>query len=752
MKKLLSIFLVLSFCTVSFSQSISRHEADSILQLLRQNAPGESRVRLLLKLAKFHVFKPGEFKVDLDSSWVMIQQSEQLNIKVQSPVCTGNILLVKSYYLRETGLKELAKKMGDSAINILKDEKDKSLLGEAFLEQAEYYPYEAFLEKKIGLVEQAIDCFKESGPLERKAFCYKFLADLYLQKSDKIYMPKSLNALDSSLKYYQIINYTALQGVYILYSTIYFNKSDYRNALRYSLLALQSAEQEKDSTIQLCQINNITGILYGRLNQYLKALPYLYSGLSVAEKYKDIDAIYLLLYNICSVNLELNNATEAESVLNRIVKRYPRQFNGLTSLQQIRVHLLIGAQLNRMSDVEYYCGQMATLIKHSEFDPITVIIGYHTILEGYLKLRQYASVHYYLNKEEQVLKLIPFSNRTATFYKYWFRLDTATGDYKAAVYHLLEFNKATDSIFNQEKTQQMQQLEVEYNTAEKVKNIQLLTQEKKIQVVELKKSALTRNIIIGAVVFLLIILFLLYQRFQLKQRTNTAINKKNMMLQHLVGEKEWLLKEVHHRVKNNLHTVISLLESQAAYLENDALKAIESSQHRIYAMSLIHQKLYQAEDVKTIDMSVYLPEFIRYLDESFEMHSRIQFNLDIEVINLGISQAIPTALIINEAVTNSIKYAFPNNSKGRIKITMHKKADQVKLVIADNGIGIDAALLSLRWETLGLKLMKGLSGDINASFAIEIDEGTTITLVFDVDSFAVDRSFSDDINHKQEYV
>jgi len=752
MKKLLAILLGLCLCKTSLPQNISRHEADSLVQALAKSASNESTVTLLLKLAKFHIYKQGEYKTDLDSGMALIQQAEQLTTKLQCAICRGQILLTKSYYLRETGQKELAKTTGEAAIRILKEEKNNPFLAEAYFEQSEYYEYDTNLEEKTALVEQALSCFQPSSPIERKAFYYKVLADLYLQKSDRINMSKSLHALDSSLKYYQSIHYAALQGVYIVYSTVYFNTSDYSHALRYSLLALQAAEQDKDSSIQLCQINNITGIIYARLKQLEKALPYLYNGLAVGERYKDIDAIYLLLHNICVTNLELNKATEAETVLNRIVKKYPQRFNGLTLLAQIRIRLLIATQLNRIKEVEYYCGQMAALLKHAQFEPGAEMIGYQTILEGYLKLRHFALVRYYLNKQEQMLKLIPFSNKTATFYKHWFRLDTATGDYKAAVFHLQEFNKANDSIFNQEKTQQMQQLEVEYNTAENVKNIQLLTQEKKIQIAELKRSALIRNIVISAVAFLLVILFLLYKQFTLKQKTNAAINKKNALLQHVVEEKEWLLKEVHHRVKNNLHTVISLLESQAAYLENDALKAIESSQHRIYAMSLIHQKLYQAEDVKAIDMSVYLPEFIRYLDESFDLHYKITFNLDIEPINLSISQAIPIALIINEAVTNSIKYAFPGNIKGNIEITMHKKANQVTLVIADNGIGINEAVLKKPLETLGLKLIKGLSGDINASCSFEVDNGTKITLVFALDSFVIDNPLPAVVNQEQLYV
>jgi two-component sensor histidine kinase len=234
---------------------------------------------------------------------------------------------------------------------------------------------------------------------------------------------------------------------------------------------------------------------------------------------------------------------------------------------------------------------------------------------------------------------------------------------------------------------------------------------------------------------LCVIVALLYRQYLLKQQTNQTITHKNELLEHLVKEKEWLLKEVHHRVKNNLHTVICLLESQAVYLENDALKAVQTSQHRIYAMSLIHQKLYQSEDVKAIDMSVYVPEFVQYLEDSFDTRSQISVNLEIEPLQLSVSQAIPIALIINEAVTNSIKYAFPDKRPGIIVINMHQLNKQIRLTIADNGIGIDASIANATSNTtLGLELMNGLSEDIRADIKFENDNGTKITILFRIDT------------------
>jgi two-component sensor histidine kinase len=168
-------------------------------------------------------------------------------------------------------------------------------------------------------------------------------------------------------------------------------------------------------------------------------------------------------------------------------------------------------------------------------------------------------------------------------------------------------------------------------------------------------------------------------------------------------------------------------------------------------MSLIHQKLYQSEDIKTIDMSVYLPEFLRYLNDSFGTQRQIRFQLAIEPLLLGVSQAIPLALVINEAVTNSIKYAFPGNRSGIIEINMYQVAEQITLIIADNGVGIDPSIGNTPSDSLGMKLIRGLTEDINAGISIANDNGTRITIVFNVDPLNDSKSSLTAIIEKEAY-
>ncbi|MEO8765531.1 MAG: sensor histidine kinase [Ginsengibacter sp.] len=225
---------------------------------------------------------------------------------------------------------------------------------------------------------------------------------------------------------------------------------------------------------------------------------------------------------------------------------------------------------------------------------------------------------------------------------------------------------------------------------------------------------------------------MLYRQYGLKQKSNNVISHKNEQLQHFLTEKEWLIKEIHHRVKNNFQTVMGLLGTQSAYLRNEeAINAIQDSQHRIQSMSLIHQRLYQTENLSAINMTDYIHELVDSLNDSFNTHSYIRFNLEIEPIELDLAHCIPLGLILNEAITNSFKYAFPENKKGTIAISFrHSSENHLVLTISDNGIGLPSGFTALRSESMGMNLMRGLSEEIGSKFTIVTESGTQISVSF----------------------
>ncbi|OOG76720.1 hypothetical protein B0E43_06910 [Algoriphagus sp. A40] len=260
-----------------------------------------------------------------------------------------------------------------------------------------------------------------------------------------------------------------------------------------------------------------------------------------------------------------------------------------------------------------------------------------------------------------------------------------------------------------------------------------LINQERIRAVESEKKKLITYAVLVTMSFLILIglTYIIFRQIKKMKAQQRVISEKNSALEHLLSEKEWLLKEIHHRVKNNLQTVISLLESQSFYLENDALLAIENSKNRVYAMSLIHQKLYQNNAFGKIDMSVYIPELIQYLKDSFQVKQGIRFHLRVEKILLDISQAIPVGLILNEAVTNSIKYAFGTRKSNEIHVSFsYVSPETTQLLITDNGIGFPVEMQTNKLDSLGLKLMRGLSEDIGGELEMDSVSGTTIKVTF----------------------
>jgi PAS domain S-box-containing protein len=198
-------------------------------------------------------------------------------------------------------------------------------------------------------------------------------------------------------------------------------------------------------------------------------------------------------------------------------------------------------------------------------------------------------------------------------------------------------------------------------------------------------------------------------------------------------EKELLLKEIHHRVKNNMQVISSLLQLQAQYIEDEpTLSLFEESQTRIHSMALIHEQLYQSQHLDRIDLPSYVETLIANLYQSFGCcDNSIKFKLNVEPIYLNIETAIPCGLIINELVSNSLKYAFPHSRIGEINIDFHEiDSQQFHLSITDNGVGFPANFDVENTETLGIRLVRMLINQLDGTLTIDSQCGTCYNLVF----------------------
>lgn len=204
-------------------------------------------------------------------------------------------------------------------------------------------------------------------------------------------------------------------------------------------------------------------------------------------------------------------------------------------------------------------------------------------------------------------------------------------------------------------------------------------------------------------------------------------------LEESIKEKEVLLKEVHHRVKNNMQVISSILNLQSSYIDDEtALSILRESQDRIKSMSFVHESLYQSKTLSEVNFSEYIQNIARNLFHSYgRPEGGLSLDFDLEELYLNLDTSIPCGLIINEVVSNSLKYAFKGRETGLIRIEFSKLSDgKLKLIISDDGIGLPSDFDIDNAESLGLQLVTTLITQISGVLQIDTTNGTQFNIVF----------------------
>ena len=209
---------------------------------------------------------------------------------------------------------------------------------------------------------------------------------------------------------------------------------------------------------------------------------------------------------------------------------------------------------------------------------------------------------------------------------------------------------------------------------------------------------------------------------------------KNMQKQIVASlkEKDALLKEIHHRVKNNLQIIISLLNLQTGYIKDEVtLKAVKDGQSRVRSMALVHEKFYQSDEVSEIDFAGYIEKLCHFLYQSYgDKTDRIDVQIKGDKIDLDMDTAMPCGLLVNEIVSNAYKYAFPGKEKGTILIEFKKANGKMTLLIQDNGVGFPEEYDLDRSESLGMQLIQALTGQLEGELKVSKNNGTTFEITF----------------------
>lgn len=725
MKKYIIFVLFVFVCTGSQAQTSDKlHE---LVTKLTQSKPDTARIRLSIDLAEYYHGYMMRVPTRMDSMAFYLKKAEDLNKKFRDVKLQNRINLwtaIRQYTLNSA---TDARDLFIPVIDTCKKTGDKLNETHAWMWLGNCVPNDSLSNSfKLMCFQNGLVSAREAGDddMEMAMLGFIGLAHIWLNKFD-IAERELLQVLKEEKRASPVV----MLSINISLSYLYIAKGEYDKALNHNLRALHLMGVTGDSTSAL-SIYDRFSFLYQILKKPVESLEWSKKSLDYADAsnitgtFDKVDAIVFSLRR-------LDKSQEAlDFIQEQIRKRKPTEINDKRIVQRALGDVHNALRMYDLAEKHYVemirLGNLQNLgIDQKGLDNCQIGVFYS-------KRGQYNKALPFLKTSLKNYEAFGHYAHLQYVHEFLFKTDSALGDYKAAIQHLRESNRLGDSIFSIERNKKVEELQIAYQTVQKDKDFKLLTEKEKLAQVQLQNTQSTRNWIIGGAFMLLIIAGLLFRQGQSRKKNNKVINTKNTLLEHLVTEKDWLLKEIHHRVKNNLQIVMSLLNSQTAYIENEsALTAIHDSQHRVHAMSLIHQKLYNTESVSLIDMSSYIRELVSYLAESFNTGQRISFEYTIEPLEMDVSEAVPLGLILNEAITNSIKYAFPDNRNGVIRISLsHTEPNHCLLNISDNGIGMPAHFTGKKAGSLGMSLMEGLSEDLEGNFSIESSNGTSIKISF----------------------
>ncbi|MCF0069545.1 hypothetical protein LZD49_03620 [Dyadobacter sp. CY261] len=727
--------------TFLICKSLTQKKDFKAAERILREVYGEQYIRLLLVLSEYYINSKDAKPEELRKAYPFLQMASRMSNQGRSRHWITESCIAEAKYHFRFGEINQGRDCFYKVIQYYEQIGDKAGQAHWWLDLARYLPEMGTYDLQIYSYGKARALFKELKNTEELADCLHEEGTIHsrharLDLTEKFYLAE-LKLVDSTgMK-------TKLFASYQRLSSFYQKQNNLDQALRYALMGLENLKSIKDSS-QLNSMYWTTGDIYNSLGDHPTSIKYYKLALSTSVWH--IVRTYTLVRRVVDAEIRTGNATAGLDFLKSFLRA---KGNPETTLNKQLVAFLFGncyAAINDFKTAEKYYLEMIRLNKEVEptekfwwrnANSVSGPAAYLTIGRFYTEQGKFEQAGRYVKTAMAYANLTPAFEMDGRYLIY--KTDSVAGNHLASMRNYQRYIFLRDSIQRITKDEQVAVMKANFKTAQKEKDIKLLKNEALLRKRQLELKTRTEKFTYAGIVALFGLLMVLYNGYRVKKNKNLqleeqqkTINTKNSSLLRLVDEKEWLLKEVHHRVKNNLQIVISLLNSQSAHLKEEvAVSAIVESRHRIQAISMLHHRIYQSENMVGIAMVSYIHELVYYLDNSFNLGKRIIFSVSVETIELDLSQAVPIGLILNEAITNSLKYAFPDDREGEI-IVSFKKVDQDKLVlsIADDGIGLPLNFNVNEIGTFGLKLIQGLTEDLEGTFTLQSEGGTTLLIAF----------------------
>ncbi len=511
----------------------------------------------------------------------------------------------------------------------------------------------------------------------------------------------------------------------------YLDLQKYDIALKFLLPLLEKMDNKDLSVISKIRLYNWIGGIYKEIGELEKSITFFENVIHLSREESQYRELIIGSLNLAGV-FRISGDSEKALKLAFDALDVSREQNHLFEQNILKSIGYSYSELKEYDNAEGYFLQAAELVK-KDGTVYDIINANCSLGEFYVKVGKFDKGKRLLERSKEDFSkldnLRKSKNLISQIYKSLSKIDSGRNDYKSSLYHYKKHIELKDSIALDEQKQEIANLEIAYESDKKDREIRLLSTKNEVQRL---KAGQDRNLRIGLAIggaLALLLLGVTYSKYRAKKRALTTIAEQKTAIEEKSRENEMLVREIHHRVKNNLQITSSLLNAHAHSSKHDARvdQIIQESQNRIRSMALIHQNLYSSNNFSKVETTNYFNDLIDNLRESY-VHERknVRFESDIQPGEIKMDLAVPLGLMLNELVTNAFKYAFREprvDATITIDFKMGQEGKSFDLKVSDNGSGMPDGFDMDASGSFGLQMVRGLVVQLKGNIVLEQTNG-----------------------------
>lgn len=489
------------------------------------------------------------------------------------------------------------------------------------------------------------------------------------------------------------------------------NGDDRQSAKLY--LEVAKYYEEQNNIVELSKTYNNLGVLFYYNEDYSKSEEYFLESMAIDEQLGDSLGIATSLINLAAISNYSDNYSQSFKYLNRSKNIAVELRDNADILASVYRELAATSEYVGNHDSTIYYSRKALPEFIQSNDRHSILSSYNSLMGAYSSLGNYDSALFYLNRAQKFSNSYDDIILRRSRYERGSKIYAALGDFENAYLFQSKYLSDNDSITSMDRIKAINELEEKYQSEQKEMAIAKLQ-------IEQQKSNNERTVLIFSILLILATSVLLFGLYRVKSKSEATIAKS-------LTEKETLLREIHHRVKNNLQVVSSLLSMQSRFIEDEkALGAVSEGQSRVESMALIHQKLYQDSNISSVNVLDYVKDLTETLRRSYTTETEIHFQYEVDELHIDVDTIIPIGLILNELICNSLKHAFPNKTEGTITVKLNEQVNKLRMEVSDDGVGANAPIKSK--NSFGSVLIDSLAAKLKATLSIENEHGMCTVL------------------------